>query len=48
MYAYEFEVKCREMGIVVKVMDTYQATTTFNVLQEEGRRVAGAFLPINW
>jgi uncharacterized protein len=34
----------RESGIAVEVCDTANAVSTFNVLLQEGRRVAGAFL----
>jgi hypothetical protein len=34
-------------GIGIEVMDTVNALATFNVLNEEGRMVVGAFLPVN-
>ncbi|TFY54336.1 hypothetical protein EVG20_g9748 [Dentipellis fragilis] len=34
-----------ELGIQVDVMDTWNACTTYNLLSEEGRRVAAALLP---
>lgn len=34
-------------GIGIEVMDTVNALATFNVLNEEGRVVVGAFLPVD-
>ncbi|KAN0097223.1 NADH dehydrogenase [ubiquinone] 1 alpha subcomplex assembly factor 3 [Tylopilus felleus] len=36
----------KEMGIQIDVMDTKNACSTYNLLAEEGRRVAAALLPI--
>ncbi|EJU06604.1 DUF498-domain-containing protein [Dacryopinax primogenitus] len=36
-----------EMGIQVDFMDTRNACSTYNLLLEEGRRVAAALLPLN-
>ncbi|KAI0068633.1 DUF498-domain-containing protein [Artomyces pyxidatus] len=36
-----------ELGIQLDVMDTWNACTTYNLLAEEGRRVAAALLPYN-
>jgi hypothetical protein len=36
----------RRHGIALECSDTPNAVATFNVLAQEGRRVAGAFLPI--
>ncbi|KAI0053747.1 DUF498-domain-containing protein [Auriscalpium vulgare] len=36
-----------QLGIQVDVMDTWNACTTYNLLAEEGRRVAAALLPYN-
>ena len=36
----------REAGIVVEPMDTGAACRTYNVLMAEGRRVAGALIPV--
>jgi hypothetical protein len=36
-----------QAGIGVEVMDTVNALATFNVLNEEGRVVVGAFLPVD-
>jgi NADH dehydrogenase [ubiquinone] 1 alpha subcomplex assembly factor 3 len=35
----------KEIGVAVDACDTVNATSTFNVLVEEGRCVAAAFLP---
>ncbi|KAI0254861.1 DUF498-domain-containing protein [Lactifluus subvellereus] len=35
-----------KLGIQVDVMDTWNACTTYNLLSEEGRRVAAALLPL--
>ncbi|EIN10836.1 DUF498-domain-containing protein [Punctularia strigosozonata HHB-11173 SS5] len=40
-----------EIGIQIDVMDTWNACSTYNLLAEEGRRVAAALLPnfpYNW
>ncbi|KAJ1476022.1 NADH dehydrogenase 1 alpha subcomplex assembly factor 3 [Baffinella frigidus] len=37
----------REIGINVELADTVNALATFNVLNEEGRRVAGCFIPLD-
>ena len=37
----------KAMGIAYEVMDTVNALATFNVLNEEGRNVIGAFLPLD-
>jgi len=34
-----------QIGVQVDVMDTWNACTTYNMLSEEGRRVAAALLP---
>lgn len=36
----------RELGIGLEVMDTRNACSTYNMLSEEGRRVAAALLPL--
>ncbi|KAI8875621.1 hypothetical protein K501DRAFT_202258 [Backusella circina FSU 941] len=36
-----------KLGVQVDQMNTKHATATYNVLAEEGRRVAAAFLPLN-
>ncbi|KAI9574435.1 DUF498-domain-containing protein [Boletus coccyginus] len=36
----------KELGIQMDVMDTKNACSTYNLLAEEGRRVAAALLPI--
>ncbi|KIJ20441.1 hypothetical protein PAXINDRAFT_108505 [Paxillus involutus ATCC 200175] len=36
----------KEFGIQIDVMDTKNASSTYNLLAEEGRRVAAALLPI--
>lgn len=36
----------RELGIQLEVMDTKNASSTYNLLAEEGRRVAAALLPL--
>ena len=38
--------RARSRGIVVEQMDTPNACATFNILSQEKRRVAGAFLTI--
>ncbi|KZV99473.1 DUF498-domain-containing protein [Exidia glandulosa HHB12029] len=40
-------VALREMGVAVDVMDTRNACATYNLLLEEGRRVAAALIPPN-
>jgi NADH dehydrogenase [ubiquinone] 1 alpha subcomplex assembly factor 3 len=35
-----------KLGIQVDVMDSWNACTTYNLLSEEGRRVAAALLPL--
>lgn len=35
------------LGIPYDTMDTVNALATFNVLNEEGRNVVGAFLPLD-
>jgi NADH dehydrogenase [ubiquinone] 1 alpha subcomplex assembly factor 3 len=37
---------CREIDVKVETSDTANAASTFNVLVEEGRCVAGALLPV--
>ncbi|KAJ7571804.1 NADH dehydrogenase 1 alpha subcomplex assembly factor 3, partial [Mycena floridula] len=37
----------RKMGIQLDVMDTRNACSTYNLLAEEGRRVAAALLPLS-
>ncbi len=41
-----FAVALRELGMKVEVMDTPAAARTYNVLFEEGRRVAAALLAV--
>lgn len=36
----------RELGCTLDVSDSFSAASTFNLLQEEGRRVAAALLPL--
>lgn len=36
----------RKQGCVVDAMDTFSAASTFNLLQEEGRRVAAALVAL--
>lgn len=42
----EVERYCREIDVKVETSDTANAASTFNVLVEEGRCVAGALLPV--
>ncbi|KAI0082525.1 DUF498-domain-containing protein [Panus rudis PR-1116 ss-1] len=35
-----------KIGVQIDVMDTWNACTTYNLLAEEGRRVAAALLPV--
>lgn len=37
----------KAMGIPYDTMDTVNALATFNVLNQEGRNVAGVFLPLD-
>ncbi len=37
----------KAMGIPYDTMDTVNALATFNVLNQEGRNVVGAFLPLD-
>jgi hypothetical protein len=41
------EVVMKAMGIPYDTMDTVNALATFNVLNQEGRNVVGAFLPLD-
>lgn len=43
----ELDAVMKAMGIPYDVMDTVNALATFNVLNEEGRNVVGAFLPLD-
>ncbi|CAG8576336.1 6839_t:CDS:2 [Paraglomus brasilianum] len=36
-----------KLGMQIEILDTKNASSTFNVLTEEGRRVAAALLPLN-
>lgn len=38
----------RDQGSQLEILDTVSACATFNVLNAENRRVAGAFLPVRW
>lgn len=37
----------RELGVAADVSDTSRATSTFNVLVEEGRSVAAVLIPVD-
>ncbi|KAH9977627.1 NADH dehydrogenase 1 alpha subcomplex assembly factor 3 [Lactifluus volemus] len=37
-----------KLGIQVDIMDSWNACTTYNLLSEEGRRVAAALLPLRY
>ncbi|KAH9961409.1 DUF498-domain-containing protein [Russula compacta] len=37
-----------KLGVQVDVMDSWNACTTYNLLSEEGRRVAAALLPLQY
>ncbi|GAB4813752.1 hypothetical protein N2152v2_000798 [Parachlorella kessleri] len=37
----------REKGISVEALDTVNAVATFNILNQEGRKVVGALLPLS-
>mmetsp|Transcript_60378 Transcript_60378/g.148535 ORF Transcript_60378/g.148535 Transcript_60378/m.148535 type:complete len:231 (+) Transcript_60378:201-893(+) len=43
----EVQVKLLELGIHVELMDSINASATFNVLNEEGRVVMAALLPLD-
>ena len=45
-YDADWAVALRRRGTTIEVLDTPNACATFNLLSEEGRRVAGAFLPV--
>ena len=45
---HDVQLQLKKLGIHVELMDSVNAMATFNVLNEEGRTVIAALLPLNF